>query len=134
METLYQENYALINYNPVRSLITLHLIREVNFQDYKLVLNTLLEKIKEKTVGALILDQRYAEDLNIEERAWFVTQWFPRLLHSVQDPFKMVIISSKSLYAKMGSEYIVNTLQAKSKFPMINVDSMEKALKWLETR
>ena len=134
MDTLYQKNFALINYNQHKDILTLHLIREVKFADYKIVLKELLDKLHDKQPSRLILDQRYAEDLNMEERAWFVTQWFPRLTNIVtQANFKMVIISSKSLFEKIGSDYIVKTLRNTSKFPINNVDSMEEALKWLNS-
>ena len=134
MDTLYQKNFALINYNQHKDILTLHLIREVKFADYKIVLKELLDKIHDKQPTRLILDQRYAEDLNMEERAWFVTQWFPRLTNIVTQPnFKMVIISSKSLFEKIGSDYVVKTLRNTSKFPINNVDSMEEALKWLNS-
>lgn len=132
MERLYHKDHALINYHSDREIMTLHLIHQVSFTDYKLVFNVLLKKIKDKKVNAVIIDQRYAEDLNIEERAWLVTHWFPRLEQEIEiNNFKMAVISSKNIFEKLGGDYIVNALQSKSKLAIIHVNSMDHALNWL---
>ncbi len=131
MEALLQKSYAVINHHPNLNLISLHLVREVNFNDYKSVMNIVLEKLVEKNCLSLIMDQRYVEDLGMEETAWFISNWFPRISKIVKDQFKLSLISSKSLYARMGSEYIINTLASKSKFVLQSHRTMDEALKWI---
>ena len=132
MELLLKENYAIINFNQERALILLHLVSDITFDNYKSVLNTLLEKIIEKNCSKLIVDQRYNEKIGMEEKAWLISQWFPNLQKNIGEDFKLSVIAANSLFAKVGAEYIVTTLKNKSNLAIQLHNNMNDALKWME--
>jgi hypothetical protein len=134
MEILLQKSYAVVNYNANKNLMCLHLIRNVNFNDYKKALNQLIEILEEQNTPHIIIDQRYVEGIDIQERAWLVTDWFDRFKRVAPDFLKMGIITSKNLYSKMGGEYIVNAFKSQSNFDIKFLTSMDEALVWFENK
>ncbi|MCU0447546.1 MAG: STAS/SEC14 domain-containing protein [Microscillaceae bacterium] len=131
METLLQKDYAVINYNLDKDLITLHFVSDVSLDNYKFLLNQLLEKITEKKNSKLLVDQRYAEKISMEQKAWLISQWFPVLQKSVDKQFKIGVVSASSMFARMGSEYLVNTLKSKGELEVQIFGTIQEALKWV---
>jgi hypothetical protein len=134
METLLQEEFAVISHHADKQLLTLHFVKDVEFIDYKYTLNKLLLKIIETKVTRLLVDQRYADKISMQERAWLISQWFPALQKEVGIQFKMGVISDSSLFSKMGNEYLVNTLKAKSTFEVLIFENMNEALRWINSK
>jgi hypothetical protein len=131
METLLQKDYAVINYNLDKDLITLHFVSDVSLDNYKLLLNQLLEKITEKKCAKLLIDQRYAEKISMEQKAWLISQWFPILQKNVSNHFRIGVVSASSMFARLSSEYLVNALKSKSDLEVQIFSSIQDALKWI---
>jgi hypothetical protein len=131
METLLQKDYAVINYNLDKDLITLHFVSDVSLDNYKSLLNQLLEKITEKKCSKLLVDQRYAEKISMEQKAWLISQWFPVLQKNVSNHFKIGVVSASGMFARLSSEYLVNTLKSKSEIGVQIFNSIQDALKWM---
>jgi SpoIIAA-like len=131
METLLQKDYAVINYNLDKDLITLHFVSDVSLENYKTLLNQLLEKITEKKSTKLLIDQRYAEKISMEQKAWLISQWFPVLQKNVGSHFRIGVVSASGMFARLSSEYLVNTLKSKSDLEVQIFNSIQDALKWI---
>lgn len=131
METLLQEEFAVISHHADKQLVALHFVKDVDFSDYKFTLNKLLSKITETKATRLLVDQRYADKISMQERAWLISQWFPSLQKEVGLQFKMGVVSSNSLFSKMGNEYLVNALNSKSNFEVKIFENMNEAIRWV---
>ncbi len=132
MDILLEKNNAIIKYNLRHHLISLHFIQKINFQEYKSILNLALDFIEEKRVPNFLIDQRYAVEANIEERAWFISKWFPKLQEISDSNFKLGLTAPKNLFDKIGAEYVVTTLSQNSSFPVQLFGTMDEALKWID--
>jgi hypothetical protein len=131
MNTLFQQDYAVVSHNTDKAFLVLHLIHEVNFENYKTVLNTVLDNLKGTQVQKLVVDQRYVENIGMAEKAWLIAHWFPALQKTVGERFQIAVISSAGLFARIGTEYIVNSIKSKSNFDIQQFNSMNEAVQWL---
>jgi hypothetical protein len=79
-----------------------------------------------------LIDQRFGLEANIEERAWFISKWFPQLEEVVESTFKLGFVAPKSRFDKIGAEYVVKTLVSQSPFLIELFNTTDEALTWFE--
>ncbi len=134
MNILLEKSSAIIRYDAHYHLISIHFIRKITFQEYKELLNQVLEFIKQKGSPQLLIDQRFSIEINIEERAWFITKWIPKLQEIAESTFKLGFIAPKDRFDKIGAEYVFQTLSAQSIFPVGSFENTDEAFTWFEDK
>lgn len=133
MNILLEKSSAIIRYNANYHLISIHFIQKITFQEYKELLNQVLDFMEEKRSSQLLIDQRFSLEVNIEERAWFISKWIPKLQELAEPSFKLGFIAPKDRFDKMGAEYVFKTLSAQNIFPVGFFDSTTEAFEWFES-
>ncbi len=131
MEILFETNYTRIEHHPESEVIILRLIGNISHEDYKNMWETLLEKVLELKVNKLLADQTDLEKSGMESKAWLVAKWFPKAKKSLSDDMKVALVTSKSLFTRIGGEYIVNAVRSMSKFDIRLFRSVEAGMEWL---
>ncbi|GAB4407841.1 MAG: hypothetical protein OHK0053_34540 [Microscillaceae bacterium] len=133
METLFQEQYALINWYPEKELMCLYLIQEPDFKQFRQAFHHLSENFRQHPVRHLLIDFRHPAEITIEERAWLVTQWFASFKEIAPPILHLGLVTSKSLFEQLNNAFVVQTLQAQSPFVIKLLHSIDEGLKWIET-
>ncbi len=131
MEILFETDYTRIEYDSENEIVILCLIGNIAHEDYKTMWNTTFEKVQEKQAIKLIADQTLLEKSSMESKAWLVAKWFPKTKKELRDDMKVAMVTSKSLFTRIGGEYIVNAVRSMSKFDIKIFKNIEAAYEWI---
>ncbi len=131
MEILFETDYTRIEYDSEHQIVILRLIGTISHEDYKTMWNTTFEKVQERQVIKLIADQTQLEKSSMESKAWLVAKWFPKTKKELSDDMKVALITSRSLFTRIGGEYIVNAVRSMSKFDIRIFKTIEAAYEWI---
>lgn len=131
MEILFEASYTRIEYDAEKGIIILRLLGEIQHEDYKHMWDTLLQEVTSRNLNKLLADQTGLEKSSMESKAWLVSKWFPKAKKSLGNDMKVALVSSKSLFTRIGGEYIVNAVKSMSKFDIRLFRNAEAAMEWL---
>lgn len=131
MKTLYESKITRIQYDQERKLIFFYLLGVIDHENYKIMWNTLLEKVIEVGVQKMVVDQSQMDRSSMESKAWLVTQWLPRARKRIGEEVRIAVVSSKNLFTKIGGEYIANAARKMTSFDIKFTSNTEEAISWL---
>lgn len=131
METIFQRDNAVLSLHTENKVLFLHLIRNIDFENFKTAWNNLSSEIHQKKIQKVIIDLRYSEEINMEERAWLITKWLPEIQKNTGSDLKICFLSSNQLYSRLGNEFIVNAIRDKGIPQAELVFTMDKAIRWM---
>lgn len=127
MEILFETDYTKIEYDSENDVMILKLIGNIKHDDYKNMWNTLLEKVLEKDTRRIIADQTSMERSSMESKAWLVTRLFPKIVKQMGKEAKVVMVASKSIFTRVGGEYLIGVMKTMSNFDIKIAKSTEEA-------
>ncbi len=131
MEILFEASYTRIEYDADKGIIVLRLLGEIQHEDYKSMWDRLLDEVTARNINKLLADQTGLQKSSMESKAWLVSKWFPKAKKILGDDMKVALVSSKSLFTRIGGEYIVNAVKSMSKFDIKLFRSIEAGMEWL---
>ncbi|GAB4406857.1 MAG: hypothetical protein OHK0053_33280 [Microscillaceae bacterium] len=131
-EILFEAPYTRIEMDAENRVIILRLIGVIGHDDYKNMWNTLIEKVQEHNIQKMIADQTTLERSGMESKAWLVAKWFPKVRKILGNDIKIALVTSRSLFTRIGGEYIVNAVRSMSKFDIRMYNTFDAALEWLK--
>ncbi|NJL14113.1 MAG: STAS/SEC14 domain-containing protein [Microscillaceae bacterium] len=131
-EILFEASYTRIELDAENRVIILRLIGVINHEDYKNMWNTFIDKVQEYDIQKMIADQTALERSGMESKAWLVAKWFPKVRKILGNDIKIALVTSRSLFTRIGGEYIVNAVRSMSKFDIRMYNTFDAALEWLK--
>lgn len=130
-ELIYESPFSKMYLEKDLSFMYVELLGVIDNENYKATFNMMSEKALENNVKRLLVNQATMQKSSMEAKAWLVTKWLPSARQIFGDRMRAGIVLSKSLFIKIGGEYIISAVRTISKFDVRSFGDVESARTWL---
>ncbi len=130
-ELIYESDFSKMYLEKYLDLMYVELLGVIDNENYKATFNMMSEKALENGVRRLLVNQSTMQKSSMEAKAWLVTKWLPSARQTFGDRMRAGIVLSKSIFIKIGGEYIISAVRMVSKFDVRSFGDVETARTWL---
>ena len=133
---LYESAYAKITMTAStkgneHSYLSLIWNGDVSDEQYKFILNMLLELSQTHNTSRLLINALELGQISMFARAWLMLDWIPRAQKADFTSPKLVILRNESPLHKIGLDYVVSYLQQLLSYECRFYVTLDKAQDWL---
>ncbi|MCS6820369.1 MAG: hypothetical protein NZ551_00710 [Microscillaceae bacterium] len=131
MEKLFEKPFGSVVYEPEHNICYLAIVGSPSFEEYKMIWLTGLDHATKRSSRRIIVDLSKMQKSGIDSKAWLVTSYLPKARKALGDNLKIAVLYSKSLFARIGTDYVVSAVKAVSRIEFKFVNSIEEAHAWI---
>ena len=123
---------AVISINDSQEYIQLRMVGRVEVEEYKQLMERLLETAKSTPYCNLIYDLKELTNTDPRARAWYVGNFLPRAIRELDREMRVAMVQPSNLFQRMAAETVSKaTMLLKVRAQTKYVTTKQKAIDWL---